>query len=222
VLIIYTGEGFGARWIALRGCLREKGIEELNRRLESRVRARKALCGGAEQGEAGDQFEGVGAAAHQVFECPTASELFADGAGDFFVAGAEERVAQVLAGFSQIAERIGAGGGGTAEAGELREDVPNPVAGFSPPANLRQRCVVARRAAGLGFVKAGESVQRSEVGGRRSEVRERRLIVIGYWFKAMLTGRFGSRASPHTDVVIEISRGYLAADGDCFQCDSGS
>jgi hypothetical protein len=48
--------------------------------------------------------------------------------------------------------------GGTAEAGELREDVPDPVAGFASPANLRQRGVVAGGGTGLGLMKAGEGV----------------------------------------------------------------
>jgi hypothetical protein len=47
------------------------------------------LGGGAEQGEAGDEFERVGATTHQVFERTAAGELLADGAGDFFVAGAD-------------------------------------------------------------------------------------------------------------------------------------
>lgn len=117
--------------------------------------AGEALGGGAEEGEAGGELESVGAATHQVFERDAVSELLADSAGDFFVAGAKERVAQVLAGFRQIAERVGAGGGGTTEAFDLREDVPDPVAGFAPPANLRERGVVTRGGAGLGFMKAG-------------------------------------------------------------------
>jgi hypothetical protein len=61
-----------------------------------------------------------------------------------------------LAGFRQIAERIRAGGGGTTETFDLREDVPDPVAVFASPANLSERGVVARRVAGLGFVEAFE------------------------------------------------------------------
>ena len=127
------------------------------------------LGSGAEEGEAGDKLESVGAAAHQLFERNAAGELVADGAGDFFVAGAQHRVAQVFAGFGQIAQRIGAGGGGTAEAFELREDVPDPMAGFASPANLRESGVVAGGWAGLGGVETGESFQRSEVEGQRSD-----------------------------------------------------
>ncbi len=57
---------------------------------EHRVLAGKALGGGAEEGEAGDELECVGAAAHQLFERTAGCELLADGAGDFFVAGAED------------------------------------------------------------------------------------------------------------------------------------
>jgi len=38
------------------------------------------------RGGAGDDFEGVDAAAHQVFERDAASELVVEGGGDFFVA----------------------------------------------------------------------------------------------------------------------------------------
>jgi hypothetical protein len=103
-----------ARWVALRVCLREDGIESLPERGEARVLAGEALRGGAEEGEAGDELKSVGAAPHQVFEVAAAGELLADGAGDLFVAGAEKRVAQVIAGFCQITDRIGAGGRGTA------------------------------------------------------------------------------------------------------------
>jgi hypothetical protein len=146
----------GAHWIALGTCLCEERIAALREGTEARVFANEALGGGAEEGEAGDELESVGAAAHQVFEGEAAGELVADGAGDFFVAGAEERVAQILASFRQIAERVGAGGGGTAEAGELREDVPNPMAGFAAAANLRERRVVAGGGTGLGVVEAEE------------------------------------------------------------------
>ena len=64
-----------------------------------RVLASEVLGASAEEGEAGDEFESVGAAAHQLFERMAAGEFVTDGAGDFFVAGAEERVAQILAGF---------------------------------------------------------------------------------------------------------------------------
>ena len=137
--------------------LREEGVAELGKRLESRVVASDALGGGAEEGEAGSEFESIDAAAYQSFERTAAIELLADGASDFFVAGAEERVAQVIAGFRQIADRIRAGSGRTAEAFDLREDVPNPVAGFAAPANLRERDVVAGGAAGLGVMKTIEA-----------------------------------------------------------------
>ncbi len=146
----------------------------LREKIESRIFASKALGGGAEEGEAGDELEGIGAAAHQVFERDAAGELVMNGAGDFFVAGAKERIAQVIAGFRQIADRVGAGGGGTAEAFELREDVPDPMAGFAPAANLGQGDVVAGGGAGLGGVETGESVQRSEVRGQRAEARGQR------------------------------------------------
>lgn len=136
--------------------LHEDGIAAFRERIEGRIIAGEALGGSAEEGEAGDELESVGAATHQLFERVAAGELLADGAGDFFVAGAEEGVAQVIAGFRQTAERIGAGGGGSAEAFDLREDVPDPVAGFASPANLRQRDVVTRRRAGLSVVEAGE------------------------------------------------------------------
>lgn len=135
----------------------EDGIAALHKRVEGWVLSSDAPGSGAEEGEAGDELESIGAATHQVFERTAGGELVADGAGDFFVAGAEERIAQVLAGFRQIADRISAGGGGTAEAFDLREDVPDPVAGFAPSANFGKRGVVARRAAGLGFVKAFEA-----------------------------------------------------------------
>jgi len=134
----------------------EDGIAELSEGVEGRVFASEALGGGAEEGEAGDELESVDAATHQVFERTTTGQLLADGAGDFFVAGAEERVMQILAGFRQIAERIRAGGGGTAEAFDLREDVPDPMADFASIANLRERGVVADGGAGLGGVKAVE------------------------------------------------------------------
>ena len=132
----------------------EDGIAALGEGAETRIVASEGLRGGAEESEAGDELESVGAAAHQIFEQPAAGELLADGAGDFVVAGAEERVAQVLAGFHQIAECVGARRGGAAEAFDLREDVPDPVTGLASPPNLRERGVVACRAAGLGGVEA--------------------------------------------------------------------
>lgn len=134
----------------------EDRIAALREEIESRIFAAEALGSSAEEGEAGDELEGVGAPTHQLFEGTAAGELVADGAGDFFVAGAEERVAQVFAGFRQIAKRIGARDVGMAEAFNLRKDVPDPVAGFASPANLRQRRIVAHRRAGLGLVKAFE------------------------------------------------------------------
>jgi len=108
----------------------ENGIAALSEGAEDRILSSEALRGGAEEGEAGDELESVGAATHQVFEPTAAGELLADSAGNFLVAGAEERVAQVIAGFRKIANGIGAGGGGTAEAFDLRENVPDPVARF--------------------------------------------------------------------------------------------
>jgi hypothetical protein len=136
--------------------LHEDGIEALRERSEGGVLACEALGGGAEESEAGDQLESVDTATHQVFERNAAGELLADGAGDFFVTGAEERVAKVLAGFRQIAERKGARGRGTAKAFDLREDVPDPVTAFAPAPNLRERGVVARGGTGLGLMKAVE------------------------------------------------------------------
>lgn len=144
----------GARYVVLIGGLPEDGIAALREGGERRILACESLGGGAEEGEAGDELEGVGTAARKVFNLTAAGELGADGAGDFFVAGAEERVAQVVAGFRQIAEGVGAGDGGSAEAFDLREDVPDPVAGFAPPANLRERGVVAGGGVGLGGVEA--------------------------------------------------------------------
>jgi hypothetical protein len=71
--------------------------------VESWVVNSEALGGGAEEGETGDELKSIGAATHQIFDRTTIAELLADGAGDFFVAGAEERVAQVSAGFRQVA-----------------------------------------------------------------------------------------------------------------------
>ena len=134
----------------------EDGVAALRERVKGRVLASEILGGGAEEGDAGGELESVGSAPHQLFERTAVGELIVDGAGDFFVAGAEERIAQVVAGFRQIAERVGAGRRRTAEAFELREDVPDPVAGFASPANLSQRRVVAGRGTGLGFVKSFE------------------------------------------------------------------
>lgn len=126
-----------AGWIPLGPCLRENGIAALGHGVEDRVLAGDALGGGAEEGEAGDEFESVGSAAHQIFERNAAGELVADGAGNFFVAGAQQRVAQVLADFREVADRIRARGGGTAEAFELREDVPDPMADLASSADFR-------------------------------------------------------------------------------------
>jgi hypothetical protein len=62
--------------------------------------------------------------------------------------------------------------GGTAQTGELRKDVPDPVAGFASPANLGERGLVAGGGAGLGVVEAGQGVERSDARGksRRSDV----------------------------------------------------
>ncbi len=59
----------------------------------------------------------------QIFERGAAGELVADGGGDFFVAGAEERVAQIIARFREIADGVLLGHRGATEGGELREDV---------------------------------------------------------------------------------------------------
>lgn len=173
-LISHPDNGLGAGWVALSAGSFEDGIATLGKGVERGGLASEALGGGAEEGEAGDELESVGAATHQVFERTAAGELLADAAGDFFVAGAEERVAQVLAGFRQIADRVGAGGGGTAEAFELREDVPDPVAGFAPQANLRERGVVAGGEAGLGDVKAVEAPATADSSfGEHRGIRER-------------------------------------------------
>jgi len=52
-------------------------------RTDGSISASEALCRSAEEGEAGDELEGVDAAAHQVFE-REASGSVADGGGDFF------------------------------------------------------------------------------------------------------------------------------------------
>ena len=157
---------------ALSAGLFEDQIAAFREGIERWIRSSETLGGGAEEGEAGDELENVGAVAHQLREQHAAGELLADGAGDFFVAGAQERVAQVIAGLRQIADRISASGGGTAEAGDLREDVPDPMVGFAAPANLRERGFVAGGGAGLGGVEAGESFQKSE-----SEVNRYWLLV---------------------------------------------
>jgi hypothetical protein len=149
------GKGLGARGVFLSLGLLKDGITELGEEAESLIVASETLSGGAEESEAGDELESVGAAAHQFFERSTARQLVVHGAGDFFVAGAEERVAQVVAGFRQIADRISAGSGRTAEAFDLREDVPDPVTRFAPPTNLGERRVVAGCGTGLGFVEEG-------------------------------------------------------------------
>jgi hypothetical protein len=132
----------------------EDGIASLGEGGEGRVPRSEALGGGAEEGETRDKLKSVGAATHQLVERNAAGELLADGAGDFIVAGPEERVSEVIARFRQIADRVGLGRRRTAETFDLREDVPDPVTGFASPANLRQRDVVTGRDAGLGFVKA--------------------------------------------------------------------
>ena len=132
------------------------GIAALRDGVEARVFASQTLGGGAEEGETGDELESIGAATHQVFERAATVELLADSAGNFLVASAEKRVVQILAGFRQIADGVGAGGGGTAEAFDLRNDVPDPVTGFASPTNLRERGVVAGRGVGLGGVEAFE------------------------------------------------------------------
>ena len=91
------------------GRLPEKGITALREGAEGRVFAGQVLRRGAEEGETGGELEGVDTAAHQVFERSAALKLLVDGADDFFVAGTEERIAEVSAGFRQIAEGIGAG-----------------------------------------------------------------------------------------------------------------
>lgn len=146
----------GAHRVAFSIRLRKDEVASLREGVEARVLGSEAPGGGAEEGNAGDQLESVCAATHQVFERTAAGELLADGAGDFFVTRAEGRVAQVSAGFLQIAERVGARGGGTAEAFDLREDVPDPVTGFATPANLGERGVIAGGGAGLGEVEAGK------------------------------------------------------------------
>jgi hypothetical protein len=73
------------------------------------------LRAGSKEGEAGDELEGVEAATHRIFGRDAAGELVADGGGDFFVAG------------------VGAGGGGSTEAFELREEIPDPMGWFFRP-----------------------------------------------------------------------------------------
>lgn len=155
-LTSHPGKRLGAEWVALRAGLFENGITALREGVEGRVLSSDTLGSGTEEGEAGNELEGVGAPTHQFFERKAASELIADSARDFFVAGAEERVAQILAGFREIAKRVDAGSRGTSEAFDLRKNVPDPVARFASPANLRQRGVVAGGGAGLGEVEAFE------------------------------------------------------------------
>lgn len=94
-----------ARWVALSAGLFQDGIAALREGIQGGLLVGEALGGGAEEGEAGGELESVGAATHQVFEREAGGELLADGAGDLFVAGAEERVAEVLVGFRQIVDR---------------------------------------------------------------------------------------------------------------------
>jgi len=145
-----------ARCVSLSTGLPEDGIAALDERYETWVLAREALGGGAEKGEARDEFEGVGAATHHLFERDAAGELVAGGAGDFFVAGADPPSLKLRRGGGRSACRAVAlaKAGGTAEAGELREDVPDPVAGFASPVNLLERGVVAGGGASLDCVEA--------------------------------------------------------------------
>ena len=112
--------------------------------VECRIAVGQTLRRGAEEGEAGDELEGVDAAAHQVFERKAAGELVADGGGDFFVAGAEERVAQVIARFREIADaRISqpsrSGRGRRAAGRYTRSNGWFCGRGVSPPARSRSR-----------------------------------------------------------------------------------
>ena len=95
-----------AGWEALGGGFLQESVAKLRERLEVALLVGAVVRRNAEEGEAGDELQGVDAAAHQVFERGAAGELVADGGGDFFVAGAEERVAQVIAGFREIADGL--------------------------------------------------------------------------------------------------------------------
>ena len=79
----------------MRHRLAKNGIVAFRDGVEGWVVVRGGVSRGAEEGEAGDELEGVDTAAHQLFEREAAGDLVADGGADFFVAGAEERVAQV-------------------------------------------------------------------------------------------------------------------------------
>ena len=94
---------------------------------------------GVKEREAGSEFEGIGWSAHQALDGNTGLQLLRHSRGDFFVAGAQNRIAEIFARFVEVPDAEKLRGSRTAKSSELGKDIPNPMAAFSAGTHLRQR-----------------------------------------------------------------------------------
>ncbi len=86
-------------WPCVTACLRMTSITAAREPLNAGSPVARRSAAARKRVRLETTLRGVDAAAHQVCEREAAGELVADGGGDFFIAGAEERVAQVSARF---------------------------------------------------------------------------------------------------------------------------
>src|SRR4029077_19461200 len=94
---------------------------------------------GGKEGETGGDVEGIGGSPNQTLDGNTGLQLLRHSRGDFFVAGAQNGIAEVFAGFVEVPDAEKLRGSRTAKSSELGKDIPNPMAAFSAGTHLRQR-----------------------------------------------------------------------------------
>src|SRR5947207_6650192 len=160
-----------ARGIIVPCSLSEQGCQAFRQRGESRILSRELFGCGAEKSQTRNQFQGVGPAAHEIFDADPADKLFAHRSNDFFVAPTQDWIAQVLASLAEIPNGVGLRGRRMTEAFDLGEYVPDPVTTFAASPNFRKGRVVADRTPGLSFVKSFQRHPSHSIRYQRSETR---------------------------------------------------
>jgi len=118
--------------------------------------------------KAGDELQRVGLAAHQALERCARGELMGDGCGGEQVVGAELQVAQIGAGFVEVVQLIKSRGRGMSEAGELWENIPDPVTRLVAGSQFRERDGNAGRGICL---RVREAVERRHASNLRRPAR---------------------------------------------------
>src|SRR6476620_1450524 len=160
-----------ARGITLLAGLPEQACQAFRQRCVNRILSRELFGCRAEESQTRNQFQGVGPAAHKIFDADSPGKVLDNRSDDFVVADTQDRITQVSASLSQILYGVGPRRRRATEAFDLGKYVPDPMTAFAAGANFREGCVVAGRVTGLTLVK---SFQRHQIRGQRSENRRQR------------------------------------------------